>query len=219
MGRAADDPRHPYNVRRRKWVERACLPDRDYSWDKVPSAARTPCQLWVRGAARGDRGPGLLLYGPPGRGKTAAAALTLRDSLMAGNDKAFGETWEQVPYRPGYYISYSDFMRTYKKSWDTGQEEASELIDDLFFSSSHTWHRAKILVLDDVGKEQAGASGFNRHVLHDLFRSRWDKGALTIVTTNTSPENFGELYGDAMASFIWEGFVFVSFEDEPDQRH
>lgn len=217
-----DDPLHPIHRRREVWVKRANLPLRGgeftFTWDRVHKQVRDECQAWAANVASGAVGPGLLLYGAPGQGKTSAAALTLYDALMKGTDAPYGRCPGHVASRPGYFIAFADFIRTYKKSWEPDQQEASRLIDDLFYSSTDTWERAKILVLDDVGKEYVSGTGFSIHVLHDLLRSRWDKGALTIITTNTLPENFGEVYGDAMGSFIHEAFLWQRFLNQPDKR-
>jgi len=64
-------------------------------------------------------------------------------------------------------------------------------------------------VIDDVGKEHASLSGWQKNVLHHVLRTRFNLGLPTIVTTNVSLDDWGSLYGDATESFAKEAFMYL----------
>ena len=166
-------------------------------------------------------GVGMILWGSPGRGKTTIAAAALSEALLRIPRETLGRCFDSDAKRPGFYITYAEFIQTYQSSWDTSnpsQAEDASLIQDLFYRNRSDDHwNTRLLVLDDVGKEHKGKTGFNVSTLHDLLRSRYDKSAPTIITTNLAPSDWEASYGDAMASFIREAFRMVNVSGK-DQR-
>jgi DNA replication protein DnaC len=162
-------------------------------------------------------GKGLLLWGRPGRGKTTVAAAVVRDALARVPRDTLGRTWEHDAIHPAYWISYSALVELTKRAFndDDDAEHATDLLTGLHHRVDlRPWENVHILGLDDVGKEHSpkrwdGKATYSSAVLHDLLRSRYDKAAPTVVTTNLRPEEFAEYYGEATASFIHEAFDVV----------
>lgn len=209
-------PFNPAIKLRWKYVKSAAIPSRflDFKFEDLTGRDLVDaCSLLVQQCKQeSDDGMGVILWGQPGRGKSRAAALTLREILMTASHDWFGKkVLEPFPPLPGYYLSYPELIRLQKKTFgrDEVAERASELLDRLYCSSFDAWDNTKVLVLDDVGKEHDGGSGFTSNVLHDLLRSRFDKSAPTIITTNLSPSRWATEYGEAMGSFIKEAFMQV----------
>jgi DNA replication protein DnaC len=70
-------------------------------------------------------------------------------------------------------------------------------------------YNIRILVIDDVGKEHASGSGWQRTMLHHILRTRFNNGLPTIVTTNLALDAWNAAYGDATESFIREAFATI----------
>lgn len=203
---------------RQRYLDRANLPawSHSYGIENMRDEVQKACSRFIEVAAAGpETMPGLLLMGPPGRGKTTAAIATLRGVLLSAPRPWLGKEWEADARHPGWYTTYAELIRMHKLSWETEGDESAKarearwIIDGLYASSRHPSQNTRVLVLDDVGKEHSGRSDFTKLVLHDLLRSRWDKGAPTIITTNLRLEDWS-VYGEAMASFISDAFVPVA---------
>jgi DNA replication protein DnaC len=210
---------------RAKFVRRAGIPQRlvgkrmgDLT---IAQSVRVACDAMVeRMTTGGDPiGQGILLHGGPGRGKTTIAVAALIEALYVVPREMLGKEPESDAMRPGYYSTYTELVHEHKTSW--GKDEEAEVSEDLLRSlygrQSRGWWNTRLLVLDDVGKEHAGASGFTVNTLHDLLRSRYDKALPTIITTNLEPEDFAH-YGPAMASFIHEAFDIVEVSGKDRRR-
>jgi hypothetical protein len=70
-------------------------------------------------------------------------------------------------------------------------------------------YNIRLLIIDDVGKEHASLSGWQKNMLHHVLRTRFNNGLPTIVTTNIKLKDWAGLYGDATESFANEAFVYV----------
>ena len=136
-------------------------------------------------------GRGLFLTSPQyGVGKTMLASLVAKESVMAGYDT--------------YMTTFPDMLSDMKAGWH-----------DSDFS---LWYRrkiesARVLVIDDVGKEIMGGDGFNdkfsRQTMDSLVRSRVQQGKVTIMTSNMPVTSFRTFYGPAVVSLMDECMVQI----------
>lgn len=200
-----------------KWCRRADVPLRfaEASIDslKISTGVRAACDELVErmNANTAPFGRGIIFWGEPGRGKSTIAVALLRDILHRVDPRHLNCVEGYGPNQPGFYIPYPALIKTEKESWGRDEEvaeEAGALLRRLYCRAPVV-DNVKALVLDDVGKEHAGATGFAANVLHDLLRSRYDDASPTIITTNLKPSEWGSLYGEATYSFIHEAFSLV----------
>jgi len=107
-----------------------------------------------------DRGEGLLLWGPNGHGKTSAAVIVMMEARRRGASALFVQ---------------AETLR-------------ASVLDGTMFSDEKTLlERARevdFLVLDDLGKEHAGETGFSERLFENLIRGRTASKRTTLVTTN-----------------------------------
>lgn len=107
-----------------------------------------------------DRGEGLLLWGPNGHGKTSAAIIVAMEARRRGASVLFTQ---------------AETLR------------ASVLDKTMFSDEKSLMERAKevdLLVLDDLGKEHTGETGFAERIFENLIRERSANRRVTIMTTN-----------------------------------
>lgn len=67
-----------------------------------------------------------------------------------------------------------------------------------------------ILVIDDLGLEAKDTTGFFATVVDEIFNCRYSQEFTTIITTNTTPEEFKERYGERTVDRIREWGEFWS---------
>ena len=60
------------------------------------------------------------------------------------------------------------------------------------------------VALDDLGKEHLGRSGFQFAELDSLFRTRYQRGLPTLLSSNTPMKDWPETYSPSFESFIHE---------------
>lgn len=163
-------------------------------------------------------GVGLLFDGAPGLGKTTHSVLCLTELVrqlpedMMHAKRILGYVGDDfgVTSRPVYYMTVPDFISRKKSMIDMDPESRREMALQMegFHGRSKMDHlNVRVLVLDDLGKELN--TDYNTAGFDELLRARYDKGLPTIVTTNLSREAWGDKYGKAMGSFVYEAFKHV----------
>lgn len=141
---------------------------------------------YVKGLARVRRkGLGLLLYGANGRGKTYAAAVIVREASLAGYTCLF--------------IQAADVKKVVVENAEFETTPYGERI-----TYERRLEEVEFLVLEDVGKEYAAASGFSENYFESLLRRRVQACKPTIITTNLSLEAFRERYDVSITELVRE---------------
>lgn len=110
-------------------------------------------------------GVGLLLWGENRRGKTHLAAAIMKEAIK----KRLGP----------YFIRAADLVGAVfgKQLWDE---------DEAITVEEHC-RETKLLILDDLGKEQASKSDAAQLLFDNIIRYRQSEGRATIITTNLEP--------------------------------
>jgi DNA replication protein DnaC len=175
----------------------------------------------------GTTGVGLLFDGDPGLGKTTHAVLSLLEFVRRlPDDRDVANSilkYEQGEYgfdaRPVYYMTFPDFLHRKKAMIDASPDSRRTMqleMDGLHGRAVDDYLNVRLLVLDDLGKEYG--SDYNVAGFDEVLRSRYDKALPTIITTNTARDKWGQKYGDAMGSFVYEAFKRVIIGEKDLRR-
>ena len=218
--------------RRRTWVKTASIPPAKLGWtldecSDVPGPAMTAILKWmgaltqdkiIRAEGKPTCGVGLMLYGLPGRGKTTVANVLLQHVIRNAGAETLGMVPGKVVSRPCYFITYNALLEL--KGELMGDHEVSDdlLYNGILGEAADDAYNVRLLVLDDVGKEHASASGWQKNMLHHVLRTRFNNGLPTIVTTNIKLDDWESHYGTATQSFVHEAFVYVNMDSTNDLR-
>lgn len=209
-------------VRRRAWIQAAGIPKSKLGWTLDDCTDSDPTDIdeirgWISifdmgGVVRasGNRycGRGLLLAGKPGRGKSTVAAATIQTIMLNSPLQAFDVAEESVLIRPCYFMTFNDVLALQGRMMDS-PTDWEEVLYYGILGEAHDPYNIRVLAIDDVGKEHASLSGWQKNVLHHVLRTRYNQGLPTIVTTNVMLDDWNSLYGDATESFAKEAFTYL----------
>jgi DNA replication protein DnaC len=148
----------------------------DSSMDRVPECDGKGAirKYLVNLDAMIDQGNGLLLWGDNGHGKTSAAVVVAKEAR-----------------RRGASVLFITAERLRKAS----------LNDEMFNDDRTVFQRAmevELLVLDDLGKEYSGDSGYTERLFESIIRERAADKRTTVVTTNMAPSPRTDSSGKAV---------------------
>ena len=219
-------------IRRRTWVQIASLPKARIGWElsdckDVPTEGLDSLSKWLTGLYKGTVvaavgrptcGLGLLLYGLPGRGKTTVAVTLLQEIMRNATPESLKIGEGKTLVRPCYFITFNSLLDLKGALMDEQDETDKLLYDGILGESLDDAYNIRVLVLDDVGKEHASLSGWQKSMLHHVLRTRYNNGLPTIVTTNVELTNWSGLYGDATESFANEAFIYLNMDNISDLR-
>jgi len=149
-------------------------------------------------------GRGLAYVGPPGSGKTTEATKTLIEIYYTHN-------------LPVFFITFAGYISMRKEQWGLNNRPGTEDRWSDIQSTIDSVKNTPVLLLDDVGKEMDGVSGFAAKELDLLLRQRHADALPTIVTTNIPLSQWDTTYNASMGSFAREAFTRIVMADK-DRR-
>jgi len=213
-------------VRRRTWVKMAGIPLARLGWtlsdcNDVKPETLKKIKTWIAGADQGlfiratgksSCGKGLMFYGTPGQGKTTLALATLQEIMTTFSLEAFDVKDSNTLIRPCYFITYSGLLDLKGAQIDGWSEDQEVIYEGIMGECANDAYNIRVLILDDVGREHASLSGWQKNMLHHVLRTRFNNGLPTIITTNIKREDWAGLYGDSTESFVHEIFSYLPVE-------
>lgn len=143
-----------------------------------------------------EKGTGILFGGPPGPGKTTAAVIILKYLARAG--------WTC------WMTSLSEIVEEIQKTWNNS-DQTSEYLEHC--------RNADFLLIDDLGKEHMGPSGFSGTIFDNLIRHRTQHRLPTFITTNLTRNEIRDRYGDALLSLVEGKCKVVTVNGADVRRH
>lgn len=141
-----------------------------------------------------EEGIGILYAGGNGIGKSTLAMIIMKYLIRAG--------WDV------YATSLGEMVETIQTSWKDIDNEELE-------AYRKRCRESTFLLIDDIGKEHRGKTGFVQTVFDNLIRYRVQHRLPTFLTTNLTKEELRGTYGESALSLL-EGrlaTIVVSGED------
>lgn len=107
-------------------------------------------------------------------------------------------------------VTFSNYINSYTEDW--GSKDSADRF------SYEKYKSAEFLILEEIGKEVS--TKVAKPILEDLLRYREEKGLVTVICTNLTPENLREMYGPSVCSLINGNMqiVMISSEDRRVRR-
>lgn len=212
-------------IRRKAWVKAAHINPNRLGWlledcSAVPEDKLEKINQWLDMVEQGRVirsvgdplcGKGLMLFGEPGHGKTTLALAMIQEIMTRFPISSFDVHSGRVLIRPCYFITFNDILDLKGALIDATDEESGDkiLYQGLLGECPNDSYNIRVLIIDDIGKEHASLSGWQKSMLHHVLRTRFNNGLPTIVTTNIELKNWASLYGDATESFANEAFAYL----------
>lgn len=212
-------------TKRRAWIKAARINPNRLGWTledctELSEDVSTKIDLWMEWLLNKDIirasnsplcGKGLLLWGEPGHGKTTVALAILQEIMTKFPLDAFDVKEGDTLIKPCYFITFNDILNLKGKLIENSDDTAlNTLYEGILGNCESDAYNIRILVIDDLGKEHASLSGWQKDVFHHVLRTRFNNGLPTIVTTNIELKNWKALYGEATESFAHEAFAYIT---------
>ena len=140
-------------------------------------------------------GKGLYLYGPNGTGKSYVASILLKKAVILHKLRSYWITPHEI--REAFFYRH-DFL------WDKTARIS------VYYHMMDVQH----LVIDDLGKEYHGHSGYYETCIKTLVRARYDDNKVTTITSNMTPEEVTKYYGGSFGSLVGEYMIPVVLQGE-----
>lgn len=168
----------------------------DFSNYQGPSLAKEKTKDYLKKLeVMNEKGIGLLYVGPNGPGKTTLAMITLKYLSRA--------RWKV------YATSLGELVEAIQSNWGSNKKD-----DSMVYGRCRS---ADFVLIDDVGKEHRGQSGFVQTVFDNLIRHRVQHRKPTFLTTNYTKSELQGTYGESVMSLL-EGKLFPITVDGQDHR-
>ncbi len=137
--------------------------------------------------------PSLLLYSEVyGVGKTHLAAAIANHIIWAGHIS----NPERRPACPVMFTNETQLLMRIRSTFNHGEETEEALFKKLT--------RVRLLIIDDVGKENPSDYSFYQRVYFTLINERYNACAPMVLTSNLSPAKLAVHIGDAAADRLAE---------------
>ena len=221
-------------LRRSSWLKLAHIPPHLTGWElsdceAISEEDMTDVKSWIANLknkevirAQGSNlcGNGLLFYGTPGKGKTTLALAVIQEIIRTFNLEELDVREGNTLVRPCFFTTFNEILNIKGALISNSATDDQEVIyNGILGVCDQDSFNIRVLVIDDIGKEHASLSGWQKNLLHEVLRTRFNNGLPTIVTTNIKLEDWAALYGDATESFANEAFIYIPiFSDKGDLR-
>lgn len=153
----------------------------------------------------GDLSKGLLVSGTTGTGKSLlleileALATLLQPKMMTYQRPTYAQGGETAGYREVPLL-----WKTYRADSITDEYQTSGGLDK--------FKKARVIAIQDMGTEPTETlyMGTRANVMRQIIEHRADdKGLITLVTTNLTPDQFATQYGERVRSRLFSMFNFL----------
>jgi DNA replication protein DnaC len=211
-------------TRRQAWLKLAHIPPHLVGWELEDCAAiisedMEDVKLWlkllkdkkiIRVQGGKKCGQGLMFYGTPGQGKTTLALAVIQEIIRTFSLEELDVKNNNSLVRPCFFTTYNEILNI-KGAMINGSatDDQDVIYNGMLGLCEQDSFNIRVLIIDDIGKEHASLSGWQRNLLHEVLRTRFNNGLPTIVTTNIKLEDWAALYGDSTESFANEAFSYI----------